>query len=67
MLAGIALRPHLRRPRGHDSRRPRVSLISRGTIGGWDAQRFRSNVLLDGGDEDALVGSRVRFGEACST
>jgi uncharacterized protein YcbX len=48
----------------HDSRSVRVSLVSTGTIGSWDRRRFRANVLLDGEGEDALVGSRVRLGEA---
>jgi hypothetical protein len=48
----------------HDSSRTRVSLVSTETIGSWDRRRFRSNVLLDGGGEDALVGSRVALGDA---
>jgi uncharacterized protein YcbX len=48
----------------HDSRRTRVSLVSTGTIGSWDRRRFRSNVLLDGSGEDALVGSRIALGDA---
>ena len=48
----------------HDSRSARVSLVSTGTLGSWDRRRFRSNVLLDGSGEDALVGSRVALGEA---
>jgi uncharacterized protein len=48
----------------HDSSRTRVSLVSTETIGSWDRRRFRSNVLLDGAGEDALVGSRVALGEA---
>jgi uncharacterized protein YcbX len=48
----------------HDSPGARVSLVSTGTIGSWDRRRFRSNVLLDGEGEDALVGSRVTLGDA---
>lgn len=48
----------------HDSPRARVSLVSRTTIGAWDPRRFRSNVLLDGEGEDALVGSRAVLGGA---
>jgi uncharacterized protein YcbX len=48
----------------HDSPGARVSLVSTATIGNWDRRRFRSNVLLDGGGEDSLVGSRVRLGDA---
>ena len=47
----------------HDSARTRVSLVSTGTVGSWDPRRFRSNVLLDGEGEDALVGSSVALGE----
>ncbi|MBV8735353.1 MAG: MOSC N-terminal beta barrel domain-containing protein [Solirubrobacterales bacterium] len=48
----------------HDSRRTRVSLVCAETLRSWDRRRFRSNVLLDGGGEDGLVGSAVRLGEA---
>lgn len=47
----------------HDSAKVRVSLVSTGTLGDWDRRRFRSNVLLDGEGEDALVGSSVALGE----
>ena len=40
----------------------RVSLVSTTTLGSWDPRRFRSNVLLDGEGEDALVGETVRPG-----
>jgi uncharacterized protein YcbX len=46
----------------HDSTRTRVSLVSETTIQGWDARRFRANVLLSGAGEEALVGSTVRVG-----
>jgi uncharacterized protein len=48
----------------HDDARVRVSLVSTTTIGEWDRRRFRSNVLLDGEGEDALVGSRITLGDA---
>lgn len=48
----------------HDSARVRVSLVSKATIGDWDRRRFRSNVLLDGEGEDALVGRAVTLGDA---
>ena len=48
----------------HDSDRTQVSLLSTRTIGAWDRRRFRANVIVDGGDEDDLVGIRVRAGEA---
>ena len=48
----------------HDSRRTRVSLVSTGSVGDWDARRFRANVVLDGDGEDALTGRRVQIGDA---
>ncbi|MBA2523691.1 MAG: MOSC N-terminal beta barrel domain-containing protein [Solirubrobacterales bacterium] len=50
--------------RFHDSPRARVSLVSTGTIGEWDRRRFRSNVLITGEGEDALVGGRLAVGTA---
>ena len=48
----------------HDDADARLSLVSASTIGGWDARRFRSNVLLDGAGEDELVGRRIKLGGA---
>lgn len=48
----------------HDDSRFRVSLISTGSLGAWDRRRFRSNVLLEGAGEEALIGSPVRIGSA---
>lgn len=48
----------------HDSGRTRVSLVSTETLGAWAPERFRPNVLLEGGGEDALVGEQVRLGSA---
>ena len=48
----------------HDNADGRVSLVSAGSLGTWDRRRFRSNVVLDGAGEDALVGSRIRLGGA---
>jgi hypothetical protein len=48
----------------HDNADGRLSLVSSGTLGEWDRRRFRSNVLLDGAGEEALVGSSVRLGDA---
>lgn len=45
-----------------DSERTVISIVSTGTLGAWDARRFRSNLLLDGSGEDELVGSRVTAG-----
>jgi uncharacterized protein YcbX len=47
----------------HDSKRTRVSLVSRGTLGEWDRRRFRANVVLDGDGEDALVGTTIDVGD----
>ena len=51
-------------PRGpfHDSTSTRVSIVSTATLDGWDARRFRANVVLDGAGEDELIGSSVRLG-----
>jgi uncharacterized protein YcbX len=48
----------------HDSAGARVSLVSTTTIGPWHQRRFRSNVLLDGEGEDALVGASIALGDA---
>lgn len=48
----------------HDSSRASVSLLSTGSLGGWDRRRFRANLVLDGAGEDALVGSRITLGDA---
>lgn len=48
----------------HDDPEARVSLVSTGTLGAWDARRFRANLVLQGAGEDALVGRRVRCGGA---
>ena len=48
----------------HDEAGARVSLVSHATVADWDPRRFRSNVLLDGEGEEALVGSRASLGDA---
>lgn len=48
----------------HDSPRIRLSLVSTGTLGGWDRRRFRANVLLDGAGEDELAGRAAVLGAA---
>jgi hypothetical protein len=48
----------------HDSARARVSLVSEASLGVWEARRFRPNVVLSPGDEDALVGETVAVGGA---
>jgi len=46
----------------HDIEAARISLITTGTLGVWDRRRFRSNIVLDGPGEDALIGGRFRVG-----
>ena len=49
----------------HDDGNVRVSLLGAETIarlGNWDVRRFRPNIVLEGDDEDALLGCRVRLG-----
>lgn len=46
----------------HDSKRTRFSLVSTATLRDWDARRFRTNVVVDEGGEDELVGQRIRIG-----
>lgn len=41
-----------------------VTVLSRDTIGAHPLRRFRANIILDVGGEDALVGSTVRVGDA---
>ena len=50
----------------HDSAAAQASIVSTGSIGGWDRRRFRGNVIVEAGDgdEDALVGRQVRIGAA---
>lgn len=47
-----------------DSERTVVSMVSTATLGDWDARRFRSNLVLEGSNEDELVGARVLLGTA---
>lgn len=48
----------------HDSSRAQLSLVSDATIGDWAPRRFRANLILDGSEEDQLVGSQVAVGGA---
>jgi uncharacterized protein YcbX len=48
----------------HDSASARVSIVSLGSVGDWDPRRFRANLLVDGSDEEELVGQHVTVGEA---
>ncbi len=47
-----------------DSEATVVSLVSEGTLHGWDRRRFRSNILLSDSGEDDLVGTRASLGGA---
>lgn len=47
----------------HDAQEAAVSLVTKATMGGWAPRRFRTNVLLDGADEDDLVGNRIAVGD----
>ena len=46
----------------HDFAGASVSLVSTATMGGWDRRRFRTNLVVEGGAEDDLVGSQVVVG-----
>jgi uncharacterized protein YcbX len=46
----------------HDSARTQLSIMSRASMRDWDVRRFRSNVVLEAGDDKALVDHRVRIG-----
>ncbi|MFK8025678.1 MAG: MOSC domain-containing protein [Ilumatobacter sp.] len=47
----------------HDSNRSRVSLVSEVTLRDWDRRRFRTNLIVDEGGEDEMVGSRIQIGD----
>ncbi len=46
----------------HDSTRTQVSILSTTSLRDWPLRRFRPNVLVDGSDEDQLVGRRLAIG-----
>jgi uncharacterized protein YcbX len=46
----------------HDSGRTHVSIVSTAAVRQWDVRRFRPNVVVDGRDEEALVGTTVGAG-----
>ena len=50
-----------------DSERTAVSIVSEASLSGWDRRRFRSNIVVSGSGEDALVGTRVSLGGAVLT
>lgn len=47
-----------------DSGEAAVSMLSRPSMREWESQRFRANVVLDEGNEDELVGTRIMLGNA---
>jgi uncharacterized protein YcbX len=51
----------------HDSDWAQVSMVSTGTLRGWDRRRFRANLVLNGSGEDALIGHLVAVGAASMT
>ncbi len=48
----------------HDSTRTKISLVSTETLRAWDRRRFRINIITDGRNEDALVGSSLSVGSS---
>ncbi len=48
----------------HDSTKTMVSIVGRETLGRRDIRRFRTNVVVEGGGEDAWVGSAATLGGA---
>jgi uncharacterized protein YcbX len=46
----------------HDSARTQVSILSTSRLRDWPVRRFRPNVLVDGSDENQLVGRRIAIG-----
>jgi uncharacterized protein YcbX len=46
----------------HDSTRTQVSILSTSELRDWPVRRFRPNVLVDGSDENQLVGRRIAIG-----
>lgn len=48
----------------HDSTKSMLSIVGADTLGDRDVRRFRTNVVISGGNEDSLVGSTVQLGAA---
>jgi uncharacterized protein YcbX len=46
----------------HDSARTQVSILSTTSLRDWPVRRFRPNVLVDGSEENQLVGRRIAIG-----
>lgn len=48
----------------HDSTKSMLSIVGSETLGAHDVRRFRTNVVVQGGGEDELVGSSVMLGSS---
>jgi len=48
----------------HDSTKSMLSIVGSETLGEHDIRRFRTNVVVEGGGEDELVGSNATLGSA---
>ena len=48
----------------HDSTKSMLSIVGRDTLGERDVRRFRTNVVIEGGGEDALIGSKATLGSS---
>lgn len=48
----------------HDSTKSMLSIVGADTLGSHDVRRFRTNVVVEGGGEDGLVGSMAVLGTA---
>jgi uncharacterized protein len=48
----------------HDSTRTHISIVGAASLGAWDPRRFRPNVIVSGGHEQAWMGRCVRLGTA---
>ena len=48
----------------HDSTKSMLSIVGVDTLAGRDVRRFRTNIVVEGSGEDALVGAQVSLGSA---
>ncbi len=48
----------------HDSTKSMVSIVGAATLGERDVRRFRTNVVIEGGGGEELVGSTIQLGTA---
>lgn len=51
----------------HDSGKSMLSIVGADTLGDRDIRRFRTNVVVSGGEEDSMVGSNATLGSATLT